>query len=81
MSRAEIIVRFRAGVPEDEARSAVEGLGGQVRRRMRDDHPDIVTLIVGGDDEVMKRAAAELGSDGRVDLVEDNAGGFRALDD
>lgn len=77
----EIIVRFRSGVPEPEARDAVTRHGCEVRRRMRDDSPDIVTLLVRGDAQAVKAARRALESDPRVDLVEGNAGGYRALDD
>lgn len=76
----ELIIRFRAGVPEDEARTRVEALGCTIRRRMRDDSPDIVTLLARGTDDAVARARSVLSSDPKVDLVEDNAGGYRALD-
>jgi len=77
---AELIVRFRAGVPESEARAQVEALGCTIRRRMRDDSPDIVTLLIRGTDDGIARARAVLSAEPKVDLVEDNAGGYRALE-
>jgi len=78
---SELIVRFVSGVPEDDARAAIASLGCSVRRRMRDDSASIVTLLVRGSKAAIEAAAARLAADARVDLVEKNAGGYRALDD
>ena len=80
MTESEIIVRFRPGVAEDEARRAIEALGGRVRRRMRDDGPQIVTLIVRGPAERIRSATEALRSRSDVDVVESNDPDYRALD-
>ena len=51
----ELIVKFRRGVTEDGAREAVLQAGGQVRRRMRGDRDDEVTLLVRADGGAIER--------------------------
>lgn len=76
---AELIVRFRAGTNEAEARALVVSMGCDVRRRMRDDSDEIVTLLIKGPPDAIGRARTALDRDPHVELVEDNAGGFGIL--
>jgi hypothetical protein len=75
----ELIVRFARGVDEDDARGVAERAGATVRRRMRGDHADEVTLLLRLPAEDLRAARASLASDPRVTHVEANDGGFRAL--
>lgn len=73
----ELIVKFRRGVAEDDARASIAAAGASVRRRMRSDGEDEVMLLVRVGDragEVKKI----LGADDRVAETEDNQGGFQA---
>ncbi len=80
MSDAELIVRFSPGVEESEARKVVESLGCGVRRRMRDDHPSIVTFIVRGPSPAIETALDTLGRRSDVDHVERNGPDHHILD-
>lgn len=44
-STPELIVEFRTGITEDEARRVVERAGATVRRRMRSDDPALIRLL------------------------------------
>jgi hypothetical protein len=41
----ELIVEFRPGTSEDDARKLVEGLGAKVRRKMRSDADKVMLLV------------------------------------
>ena len=71
----ELIVKFAPGVSEDDARSAAEGAGAKVRRRMRTDSADEVMLLIKIDGDV---DAVKAKLDGRDDVehTEVNEGGF-----
>lgn len=75
---AELIVKFRRGVSEDDARNAAERAGGKVRRRMRADHDDEVMLLlrVEGDLSQVKGA---LDGHQDVEMTEENKGGYGVL--
>jgi hypothetical protein len=70
----ELIVGFRRGVSEDSARSAVEGAGGKVRRRMRTDHDDEVMLLVKTKDPAALQKSMQAHAD--VTHTEINSGDF-----
>jgi metal-dependent HD superfamily phosphatase/phosphodiesterase len=72
----ELIVDFRAAVSEERARAVVTEAGGTVRRRMGNDDPGRVRLLVraGGED-----ARALIASSRDVERVEVNLGGFRPV--
>jgi hypothetical protein len=76
---AELIVEFHRGVAESEARLRVESVGGQVRRRMRSDHADLVTLLVRFAPEALDGAEQALDGAQGVLRTERNRGGFSAL--
>ena len=74
---AELIVAFQRGTTENQARASVEGCGAQIRRRMRTDHPDQVTLLVRIEPQQADALKAAL--KGQVEYIEDNDAGYRAL--
>ncbi len=71
----ELIVKFAAGVSEDDARSAAEDAGGKVRRRMRTDEADEVMLLLKIDGDLNKVKAKLEGRDD-VEYTEINEGGY-----
>ncbi len=79
VEKAELIVEFVRGCPEDEARKLIEHHGGSIRRRMRSDHADLVTFLIKCDAEKAPTVDAALRSSSRVLRTEANQGGFRAL--
>jgi hypothetical protein len=75
----ELIVRFRRGVPEDDARTLAATVGATVRRRMRADHADEIMLLLRVPPGALAAAEARLQADARVAATERNVGGFGAL--
>lgn len=75
----ELIVRFQKGTSEDDARKIAESAGTKVRRRMRGDSPDEVTLLLRVEGDV-KATEKQLKGHKSVDLTEINHGGFRPMD-
>jgi hypothetical protein len=75
---SELIVKFVRGVSEDDARSAATDAGAKIRRRMRGDHDDEVTLLLecGKDVDGVKTA---LDRRNDVALTEVNEGGYGIL--
>ena len=73
---AELIIQFRRGVGESEARSVVAGLGGSVRRKMRTDHDDQVMLLARVPADDVRRRAQQAAGHPHVETVEVNSGGF-----
>ena len=71
----ELIVKFAAGVSEDDARSAAEEAGAQVRRRMRTDEAEEVMLLLKIDGNLDKVKAKLEGRDD-VEYTEINEGGY-----
>ncbi|MEM1023934.1 MAG: hypothetical protein AAGD10_00250 [Myxococcota bacterium] len=71
----ELIVRFRTGFEEDQARRALEEIGGFIRRRMRTDSTQELMLLARFDGDVEEKVKA-LPS---VAWVERNASGFRPM--
>ena len=69
----ELIVTFRRGFSEEAARDVVQRAGGQVRRRMRGDREDEVTLLVRADDDALE---GSLTRHPEVTRTEPNRGGF-----
>lgn len=74
----EIIVQFTPAHPEEEARAQVTGLGGAVRRRMRGDHEDQVTLLCRFPAGQLIAAVAVLEAMDTVELVERNDADYQA---
>jgi hypothetical protein len=74
MSDQELIVHFRPGLSEDEARALAESSGAKVRRRMRTDHADEVMLLLRSAD--VKALKATLDGSKDVLYTELNEGGF-----
>ncbi len=73
---AELIVEFKRGTPESTARAGILGVGATVRRRMKTDSPDLVTLLVRlGSGADTKARISGLAS---VQRVEDNDGSYEA---
>lgn len=75
---AELIVKFRRGVSEDDARTAAEQAGGKVRRRMRSDHDDEVMLLLRVDGD-LSRVKSALDDRDDVEMTEENKGGYGVL--
>ncbi|MFO0723785.1 MAG: hypothetical protein U1E65_08395 [Myxococcota bacterium] len=69
----ELIVEFRAGVSEDDARAAVVAVGAQVRRRMRSDGAIMLLVKLGSDPAQTRDRVANLP---KVARVEDNDDGY-----
>lgn len=72
----ELIVRFKRGVTEDDARARVTRAGGKVRRRMRTDHADEVMLLVRVEGGEIADLEARIRKDATVDFTEVNQSGF-----
>lgn len=72
----ELIIKFKRGVTEDDARSAVTAASGTVRRRMRTDGPDEVMLLVRVKDGGLDALESAMKSNAQVELTERNQGGF-----
>lgn len=66
----ELIVDFRPGTTEDDARAVVSRCGGSTRRRMRSDDPALVRLLVKVEDASIARDPAVA----RVEKNEPNYG-------
>ena len=77
--QAELIVEFRRGVPEADARAVVEGESGTVRRRMRTDHDDQVTLLIRLATDRAGAAKKALDAHGSVTRTESNGKDFSIL--
>ena len=75
MSAKELIVKFIRGVSEDDARTAAEGCGAKVRRRMRTDEEDEVMLLVKIDGD-LEAVRSKLDGRDDVEFTEVNEGGF-----
>ena len=75
----ELIVSFKRGVSEDDARQAVARAGADVRRRMRSDHADEVMLLVKIGTGVLESVEEKLGRESCVVRTERNSGGFRPM--
>ena len=75
---SELIVKFVRGVSEDDARSAATDAGAKVRRRMRGDHDDEVTLLLACGDDV-SAVKTKLDRRDDVELTEVNEGGYGIL--
>ena len=76
----ELIVRFKKGVSEDDARAAITKTGASVRRRMRYDTDDEVMLLVRQGSEKLKDLESKLKANASVTFLELNRGDFKALD-
>ncbi len=72
----ELIIKFKRGVTEDDARDAATAAGGTVRRRMRTDGPDEVMLLVRVKDGGLDALEASMKANTQVELTERNQGGF-----
>ena len=74
----ELIVRFKKGVSEDDAKKIAEGASAKVRRRMRGDSPDEVTLLlrIAGN---VSDVESELKKNSSVIYTEQNTGGFKPM--
>lgn len=42
----ELMVKFKRGIPEEDARTMMSAAGGKIRRKMRTDHADEIQLLV-----------------------------------
>jgi hypothetical protein len=75
----ELIVSFKRGVSEDDARQAVGRAGAEVRRRMRADHADEVMLLVKIGTAALESVEEKLKREACVARTERNSGGFRPM--
>lgn len=74
----ERIVQFTRTHPEEEARAQIEALGGKVRRRMRGDFEDQVTLLCKFPAGKLGAADKALKAEEAVELVEANGEDYHA---
>lgn len=75
MESKELIVGFRRGVEEADARKIVEATGASVKRRMRTDHADEVMFLVLTHDPKTVEKVMKKNAD--VTHTEINQGGFK----
>lgn len=75
-NQAELIVEFNKGVSEDDARALAASLGAKVRRRMRTDHEDDVTLLIKVDADQVDTVERSLSAKSSVARTERNLGGY-----
>jgi hypothetical protein len=73
---SELMVAFRPGISEDEARRIVQAVGGNIRRRMRTDRDDEVMLLVKVDAAELDRADKALSKDESVLRTERNQSNY-----
>jgi hypothetical protein len=78
-AQAEIIVELARGVSETEARLVIERCGGRVRRRMRGDDADQITMLVRVDEAQAGETEAALRADPQVARTEMNPKNFGIL--
>lgn len=72
----ELIVKFKSGVSEDDARNTAAGAGATVRRRMRTDGPDEVMLLLRVPEGALDKVEKAMKAHAQVELTERNQGGF-----
>lgn len=72
----ELIVEFRRGVSEDDAKRVISHAGAKVRRRMRSDHEDQVMLLIKLDSTNLEAVEKKLSGHKDVVHTERNNAGY-----